>query len=121
MTSRPDDAEQLALAQQHNAALARTLYAATVERDALRAELEAARAALGATGWGRTLDAGIARKCAWLEATLERRRIERDTLRAEIEAAWLELGAGWSGGTLASGITRKCRWLETLINGVETP
>jgi hypothetical protein len=68
MTCRSDDAEQLALAQQHNAALARTLYAATVERDALRAEVEAARAALGAAWCGGTLAEGIARKCAWLEA-----------------------------------------------------
>ena len=68
MTCRSDDAEQLALAQQHNAALARTLYAATVERDALRTELEAARAALGAAWCGSTLAEGITRKCAWLEA-----------------------------------------------------
>jgi hypothetical protein len=59
---------QIALAQQHNAALARTLYAATVERDALRAEVEAARAALGAAWCGGTLAEGITRKCAWLEA-----------------------------------------------------
>ena len=59
---------QLALAQAHNAALARTLYAATVERDALRAEVEAARAALGAAWCGGTLAEGITRKCAWLEA-----------------------------------------------------
>jgi hypothetical protein len=68
MTCRSDDAEQLALAQQHNAALARTLYAAIVERDALRAEVEAARAALGAAWCGGTLAEGITRKCAWLEA-----------------------------------------------------
>ena len=59
---------QLALAQQHNAAPARTLYAATVERDVLRAEVEAARAALGAAWCGGTLAEGIARKCSWLEA-----------------------------------------------------
>ena len=70
MTCRSDDAEQLALAQQHNAALARTLYAATVERDALRAELEAAWRALGA-GWsGGTLANGITRKCRWLESII---------------------------------------------------
>ncbi len=61
---------QLALAQQHNAALARTLYAATVERDALRAEVEAARAALGAAWCGGTLAEGITRKCAWLESLI---------------------------------------------------
>jgi hypothetical protein len=70
MTCRSDDAEQLALAQQHNAALARTLYAATVERDALRAELEAARAALGAAWCGGTLANGITRKCRWLESLI---------------------------------------------------
>ena len=70
MTARPDDAEQLALAQQHNAALARTLYAATVERDALRAEVEAARAALGAAWCGGTLAEGIARKYRWLETLI---------------------------------------------------
>jgi hypothetical protein len=58
MTFRPDD----------DAQLARQLYAATVERDALRAELEAARAALGAAWCGGTLAEGIARECAWLEA-----------------------------------------------------
>ena len=74
MTSRSDIVRaayaesQLALAQHHNAALARTLYAATVERDALRAEVEAARAALGAAWCGGTLAEGIARKCSWLEA-----------------------------------------------------
>jgi hypothetical protein len=72
MTARPDDAEQLVLAQQHNAALARTLYAATVERDALRAELEAAWQALGA-GWsGGTLANGITRKCRWLESIINK-------------------------------------------------
>ena len=106
MTCRSDDAEHLA----------RTLHAVTVERDALRAEVEAARAALGATGWGRTLDAGIARKCAWLEATLERSRIQRDALRTELEAARAALGAAWCDGTLAEGIARKCTWLETLAN-----
>jgi hypothetical protein len=56
MTSHPDDAEQLAL------------HAVTVERDALRAELEAAWRALGA-GWsGGTLANGITRKCRWLES-----------------------------------------------------
>ena len=70
MTSRPDDAEQLALAQQHNAALARTLYAATVERDTLRAEVEAARAALGAAWCGGTLAEGITRKYRWLESII---------------------------------------------------
>ena len=73
-TSRSDivraayETSQLALAQQHNAALARTLYAATVERDALRAEVEAARAALGAAWCGGTLAEGIVRKCRWLES-----------------------------------------------------
>jgi hypothetical protein len=56
MTCRSDDAEQLAL------------RAVTVERDALRAELEAARAALGAPWCGGTLAEGITRKYAWLEA-----------------------------------------------------
>jgi hypothetical protein len=76
MTSRSDIVRaayaesQLALAQQHNAALARTLYAATVERDALRAELEAARAALGAAWCGGTLAEGIARKYRWLESLI---------------------------------------------------
>jgi hypothetical protein len=70
MTCRSDDAEQLALAQQHNAALARTLYAATVERDTLRAELEAARAALGAAWCGGTLAEGIAWKYRWLESLI---------------------------------------------------
>jgi hypothetical protein len=60
MTARPDDAEQLA----------RQLRAVTVERDALRAELEAAWRALGA-GWsGGTLANGITRKCRWLESLI---------------------------------------------------
>jgi hypothetical protein len=76
MTSRSDIVRaayaesQLALAQQHNAALARTLYAATVERDTLRAELEAARAALGAAWCGGTLAEGITRKYRWLESLI---------------------------------------------------
>jgi hypothetical protein len=60
MTARPDDAEQLA----------RQLRAVTVERDALRAEVEAAWRALGA-GWsGGTLANGITRKCRWLESLI---------------------------------------------------
>jgi hypothetical protein len=58
MTFRPDD----------DAQLARQLRAVTVERDALRAEVEAARAALGAAWCGGTLAEGITRKCRWLEA-----------------------------------------------------
>jgi len=58
MTCRSDDAEQLAL------------RAVTVERDALRAEVEAARAALGAAWCGGTLAEGIARKCRWLESLI---------------------------------------------------
>jgi hypothetical protein len=60
MTCRSDNAEQLA----------RQMHAVTVERDTLRAELEAARAALGAAWCGGTLAEGIARKCAWLESLI---------------------------------------------------
>lgn len=60
MTFRPDDAEQLA----------RQLRAVTVERDALRVELEAARVALGAAWCGGTLAEGIARKYRWLETLI---------------------------------------------------
>ena len=60
MTCRSDDAEQLAL------------RAVTVERDVLRAELEAAWRALGA-GWsGGTLANGITRKCRWLESIINK-------------------------------------------------
>jgi hypothetical protein len=60
MTFRPDD----------DAQLARQLRAVTVERDALRAEVEAARAALGAAWCGGTLAEGITRKYRWLESLL---------------------------------------------------
>ena len=58
----------LAQAHAHIAALARTHHAACVERDALRAELDAARAALGAAWTRGTLAEGITRKCRWLES-----------------------------------------------------
>lgn len=60
MTCRSDDAAQLA----------RQLHAVTVERDALRAEVEAARAALGAAWCGGTLAEGITRKYRWLESLI---------------------------------------------------
>jgi len=46
------------------------LHDVEVQRDALRAEVEAARAALGAAWCGGTLAEGIARKCRWLESLI---------------------------------------------------
>ena len=62
---------QLAQAHAHIAALARTHHAACVERDALRAEVDAARAALGAAWTRGTLAEGIKQKCRWLEAMID--------------------------------------------------
>ena len=48
------------------------LMTVTVERDALRTEVEAAWRALGA-GWsGGTLANGITRKCRWLESVINK-------------------------------------------------
>jgi hypothetical protein len=106
MTFRSDDAEQLALAQQHNAALARTLYAATVERDALRAEVGRLTAQL------KSITAENHSRAQREARSLE----EWVNLRAELEAARAALGAAWCGGMLAEGIARKCAWLEALAN-----
>jgi len=50
--------------------IVRELHDVEVQRDALRAEVEAARAALGAAWCGGTLAEGIARKCRWLESLI---------------------------------------------------
>ena len=72
MTSRSDDdsREQLQRAQAMIDALGRTLYAATVERDNLRAEVDAAKRALGSAWTRGTLADGITAKSRWLEAMI---------------------------------------------------
>lgn len=72
----------------HIKSLEDLLVDAVRERDALRAEVEAARAALGAAWCGGTLAEGIARKCRWLKEDAE---VQRDAVKWREKRAVMQL------------------------------